>query len=152
MFIRQQTDQPTILIADDDPLILRLVAVALVPEGYDVITASNGRQALAASRAHPGPIQLLLSDVQMPEMSGPELCKEIRSERPEIICILMSGNVSAASVGEEMRFIEKPFTTDSLRCRTRELLQSHTWLDSGERQKLGEQVHSPDAVEQKQSA
>jgi len=86
---------------------------------------------------------MLLSDVQMPEMSSPELCKEIRSERPGIICVLMSGTFSAAAGGEEMEFIEKPFTPDSLRYRV---------LDSGEPQKLGQQVHSPDAVQQKQSA
>lgn len=115
-----EADKITVLVVDDDPQILRFVEVALTQEGYLAITASNGKQALEASRAHPGPINLLLSDIQMPELRGPELCKQIKQERPQIICALMSANVSWASGG--LPFIEKPFTAGVLQCRIRELL------------------------------
>jgi|SRR5579872_2750741 len=122
----------TVLIADDDAQIRNLIKAILARDGYFTLIACDGQQALEASRDHPGPIHLLLSDVQMPRLSGPELCEQIRQERYETICVLMSGNVSAVSMAEETPFIKKPFTPDALRCKLRELLQRYTRQDSAE--------------------
>src|ERR1700680_1342250 len=92
----------TVLIADDDAQIRNLIKAIVTSDGYSTLIACDGQQALEASRNHPGSIHFLLSDVQMPRLNGPELCEQIRQERHEITCVLMSGNVSAASMGEEM--------------------------------------------------
>src|ERR1700730_13082528 len=126
------SDRITVLIADDDTQIRKLAQAILAPDGYFTLIACDGQQALEASRDHPGPIHLLLSDVQMPRLNGPELCEQIRHERHEIICVLMSGNVSAASMAEETPFIKKPFTSEALRCKLRELLQQRGRQDSAE--------------------
>src|ERR1700736_5231709 len=123
MQIEGQSDHITVLIADDDIQVCNFAQAVLARDGYLTMIACDGQQALEASRDHPGPIHLLLSDVQMPRLSGPELCQQIRQERHEILCMLMSGNISAASMAEEMPFIEKPFTPDALRCKLREMLR-----------------------------
>jgi two-component system cell cycle sensor histidine kinase/response regulator CckA len=128
----RSSDHITVLVADDDTQIRNLAQAILSRDGYFTLIACDGKQALEASRDHPGPIHLLLSDVQMPRLNGPELCEQIRQERQEIICVLMSGNVSAAAMAEEMPFIEKPFTPDALRYKLRELLQRRGWQDSAE--------------------
>jgi DNA-binding NtrC family response regulator len=123
MQIELDSDHITVLIADDDKQVCSFAQAVLARDGYFTMIACDGQQALEASRGHPGPIHLLLSDVQMPRLNGPELCQQIRQERGEILCVLMSGNISAVSMAEEMPFIEKPFTPDALRCKVRELLR-----------------------------
>jgi two-component system, cell cycle sensor histidine kinase and response regulator CckA len=135
MQFEPRSDRITVLIADDDTQIRNLAQAILARDGYFTLTARDGQQALEASRDHPGCIHLLLSDVEMPRLTGPELCEQIRQERHEIICVLMSGNVSPASMAEEMPFIEKPFTPDALRCKLRELLQRRVRKDGAERRK-----------------
>ena len=115
--------QVSVLIADDDPLVCRLARNILVQDGYIILTACDGRHALEVAGAYPSPLHLLLSDVNMPRLSGPELCKQIKRERPEVVCVLMSGDFSGPWVDGELPFISKPFTPDALRYKVRELLQ-----------------------------
>lgn len=63
----------TVLVADDDSLVCRLASRVLTDEGYLILVAGDGQQALEASRAHLGPLHLVLSDVKMPRLTGPEL-------------------------------------------------------------------------------
>jgi len=142
----------TVLIADDDAEIRKLVKVILTSDGYSTLIACDGQQALEASRNHPGSIHLLLIDLQMPRLNGLQLCEQIRQERHEIICVLMSGNVSGASMAEEMPFIEKPFTADSLRCKLRELLQPRGQQDSAGPPKRPTHAEKPQDLQQAQSA
>ena len=116
-------DQVSVLIADDDPLVCRLAQNILAQDDYHILTACDGQQALDVAVAHPGPLHLLLSDVTMPGLSGPELCKQIKHERPDVVCVLMSGDLSGPWVDGELPFISKPFTPDVLRRKVRELLQ-----------------------------
>src|ERR1700730_8824257 len=132
MQIEGQSDHITVLIADDDTQVCNFAQAVLARDGYFTMIACDGQQALEASRDHPGPIHLLLSDVQMPRLNGPELCQQIRQERHEILCVLMSGNISASSMAEETPFIKKPFTSEALRCKLRELLQQRGRQDSAE--------------------
>jgi two-component system, cell cycle sensor histidine kinase and response regulator CckA len=111
-----------VLVADDDPLICRLTSRVLVDEGYLVLTAGDGQQALEASRAHSGPLHLVLSDVKMPRLTGPELCEQVQRERPETIFLLMSGNFAGVPMAGEFPFIAKPFMPAALRSKVRELL------------------------------
>ena len=127
--MQSDNNDMTVLIADDETLICKLAQAVLARYGYSTLIACDGQQALEASRNYLGSIQLVLSGVQMPGLNGPELCEQIRQERQGIICVLMSGNVSGASMGEEMAFVEKPFTSDTLRCKVREVLQQRGHQD-----------------------
>jgi PAS domain S-box-containing protein len=111
-----------VLVADDDPLICRLTSRVLVDEGYLVLTAGDGQQALEASRAHSGPLHLVLSDVKMPRLTGPELCEQVQRERLETIFLLMSGNFAGVPMAGEFPFMAKPFMPAALRSKVRELL------------------------------
>ena len=152
MQIERDSDDITVLIADDDTQVCNFAQAVLARDGYFTMIACDGQQALEASRDHPGPIHLLLSDVQMPRLNGPELCKQIRRERHEIICVLMSGNVSAASMAGEMPFIEKPFTPNALRCKLREVLQQRGRQDGAAPPKRLTHAEKPQDFQQAQSA
>jgi PAS domain S-box-containing protein len=109
----------TVLLAEDDEAIRRLARRVLQEKGYTVLEASNGHDALAQSRQHPGPIHLLLTDVAMPEMGGPELARLVAQERPATRVLYMSGySSSAADVLEraenEGRLLRKPFLPTTL--------------------------------------
>src|SRR4051794_8686193 len=72
----------TILIADDNPSIRRLLRKLLEAKGHRVLCGSNGREALQLSRDFSGEVHLVITDVDMPEMNGIELSEHIRAERP----------------------------------------------------------------------
>jgi FixJ family two-component response regulator len=86
-----QRDQKTIVLVDDDPAVLKCVADVLSDHDYHVLTWASGAEALLQSRAYGGEIHLLLSDFQMPEMSGVELATAMTAERPRLQVLLMSG-------------------------------------------------------------
>ena len=81
----------TILLVEDKRLVRDIARTVLEDGGYEVLTASNGHEALRQCEAHKGTIHLLLTDVVMPRMNGRELASRVRSTRPEIRVILMSG-------------------------------------------------------------
>jgi PAS domain S-box-containing protein len=112
----------TVLVADDDPLVYAMASRVLTSEGYLVLTAGDGQQALETSRAHPGPLHLVLSDVKMPRLTGPELCAQVQRERPETICLLMSGDFAGVPMAGEFPFLAKPFMPSALKLRVKELL------------------------------
>jgi two-component system cell cycle sensor histidine kinase/response regulator CckA len=112
----EQDSQKTILIVDDEPSILTLVTSVLANRGYGLLTASTGSQALQQSRNFNGEIQLLLSDFQMPEMSGTDLATAITVDRPKIKVLLMSSFPQGMLVlNEGWHFLDKPFLTSQLR-------------------------------------
>jgi two-component system, cell cycle sensor histidine kinase and response regulator CckA len=100
-------DQSVILVAEDDVMVLNVVRVSLQRNGYFVLTAENGEEALYLSRQYPGDIDLLLSDVCMPKMSGIQAAKRISTERPGICVLLMSGTFDELNPG--FPFLHKPF-------------------------------------------
>jgi two-component system cell cycle sensor histidine kinase/response regulator CckA len=108
----------TILVAEDDPGVRAAARRILAGGGYRVLTASNGEEALALSRTHPTHLHLLLTDVVMPGMGGPELAAAVRPERPGMKIIFMSGYAGEAVRKEPgvraHAFIQKPFTPASL--------------------------------------
>src|SRR6202035_3270878 len=81
----------TILLAEDEPAIRDLVEFVLERNGYSVLPASNGEEAVELSRRHTGIIDLLLSDVRMPGMDGMQAARVIQGERPGMRVLLMSG-------------------------------------------------------------
>lgn len=117
----------TILVAEDEPLVRELIREVLERKGYTILEASDGREALDMARRHPGPIHLLLTDVVMPQMSGPELVKQLCCERPETKVLFMSGYSSRAGgllnlLESSAVFLAKPFTPEALSNRVRQLL------------------------------
>ena len=108
--------QKTIFLVDDDPDILKCVSEILADNNYDVQTYQSGAEALQQSRDYKGEIHLLLSDFQMPGMSGVELATEMTAGRPQLKVLLMSGFPAGMLVlNEGWHFLAKPFITSQLR-------------------------------------
>ena len=108
--------QKTILVVDDDPAILQFVSTLLVPGNYNVLTAPTGQDALRQASAYKGEIDLLLSDFQMPGMSGIELATKIAAKRPLLKVLMMSGFTDGMLVlNEGWHFLAKPFVASQLR-------------------------------------
>src|SRR2546423_15133558 len=80
----ERSRRQTILIVDDDDIVLQSTATILSRAGYEVLVASEGSAAIQAAREHNGPIDLLLTDVLMPGVSGPDLASELRQVHPNI--------------------------------------------------------------------
>ena len=112
---QKHTDQKTILVVDDDPIIVKFVSNVLSKRSYHVLTATSGPDALKKSKTHKGVIDLLLSDFQMPELSGVELATKITHTRPKIKVLLMSGFPEGMLVlNEGWHFLAKPFIPSQL--------------------------------------
>jgi len=113
-----------ILIVDDDEVALELLGEALGAAGHDVITASNGREAL--ERAHAERFRMVITDWEMPEMSGLDLCRNLRSESAGgyVYVIMLTGHDSPKETVEGLSagaddFIAKPFDPEELQVRVR---------------------------------
>ena len=109
----------TVLVVDDEPAVRLVTKRILQRNGYTVLEASGGHEALRVLREHPGPIQLLLSDVIMPEMNGREVAERVRERRPGIKVLFMSAYSPAAIahdglLEEGAAFLRKPFEIGQL--------------------------------------
>ena len=114
----------TILLAEDEQVVRTLVLTVLQQSGYHVITGVDGKDALEKSRLFKGTIDLLLSDVNMPHMTGIELATQMQIERPLIPVLLMSGMAARLSpLNEGWQVLLKPFMCDMLRRTIQHLLQ-----------------------------
>jgi CheY-like chemotaxis protein len=113
-------EKPVILVAEDDSHVRDLIRQILETEGYDVLMAADGEQALQVSRTFPTTIHLLLSDVLMPKLDGMALCEQILRERPAMNVLLLSGTVDQPREG--VAFLRKPFRAEILRHHVRRLL------------------------------
>ncbi|HZF66989.1 MAG TPA: ATP-binding protein [Gemmatirosa sp.] len=119
----------TVLVAEDEPLVRAVTREILTRRGYTVLTAEDGPAAIAAARHHAGHIHLLVTDVVMPGMSGPELAVLMASERPELRVLFTSGYADHEVLGrgvstDRMAFVPKPFTPEAFGRRVREVLDS----------------------------
>ncbi len=117
-----------ILVADDSDAVRRLACEVLSQSGYRVLEASSGEEAARMSRKHPGPIHLLLTDMVMDGMTGPELAVQIAGTRKECRILFMSGYTEEAEEARDLiargaSFIEKPFAITALKRKVEELLR-----------------------------
>jgi len=114
----------TILVVDDNDSVRTLVCAVLAPRGYRVLAAGGPAEALALARSHAGPIELMISDVIMPEISGPALAEKLRVFRPETRVLFISGYSEAAIarqgvLASNALLLQKPFTPADLARKVR---------------------------------
>ena len=119
----------TILVAEDEDGVRSLTREVLERYGYTVLEAANGEEALKVAEQHEGPLDLLLSDVVMPRMGGPELAQALLAKRPTVKVLYMSGYtdhpmVRRGVVNAGVAFLQKPFTPTVLVSRVREVLEA----------------------------
>jgi CheY-like chemotaxis protein len=117
----------TVLVAEDQAEVRRLALLILKSHGYQLLEASSGPEALELSRRHTGPIDLLVTDVIMPEMTGRELATRLKESRPGMKVLYVSG-YTADIIGREgvldagVAYLAKPFTPAQLAVKVREVL------------------------------
>ena len=122
-----QAGTETILLVEDEEGVRRLASMALKSVGYVVLTANNGHDAIRVVEANPTPINLLFTDVVMPQMSGPDLAIQLRARMPNLKVLLSSGYTDEAMTrhgifSENVAFLQKPYTPQSLIRKVRQVL------------------------------
>lgn len=118
----------TVLLVEDDQMVRSVALRILRRRGYEVLEAANGSEALASSGSHAGSIDLLLTDVVMPEMSGSVLAEKITRDRPETAVLFISGYAEdalapGAAAGASVDFLAKPFRPADLAAKVQEVLE-----------------------------
>lgn len=121
------TGSATILLVEDEEAVRAFASRALASRGYTVHQAATGQEALEVMEEVGGDIDLVVSDVVMPEMDGPTLLRALRTKRPELKIIFVSGYAEDAFArnlpeGEEFSFLPKPFTLKALATTVKETL------------------------------
>jgi CheY-like chemotaxis protein len=117
----------TVLFVEDEVALRDLMQRVLAKGGYTVLAAGDGLEALALVEAHPGPIDLVVTDVIMPRMSGPALAARLRARDPGVRLLYVSGYTadqlrSQPDLGKDATLLPKPFTSDGLLRKVREVL------------------------------
>ncbi|MBX3472519.1 MAG: response regulator [Planctomycetes bacterium] len=118
-----QGGREVVLVVEDEPLVRNLAVNGLSLHGYRVIAAPSPQEALRVAKEHPGAIDLLVTDVVMPGMSGRQLADEFRALRPGAPVVFMSGYADVA-LEPGARFLQKPFTPAALARVVREALDA----------------------------
>jgi two-component system cell cycle sensor histidine kinase/response regulator CckA len=121
------TGTETILVAEDQPGVRALIRRILEPQGYTILMGNTVAEVLAIAERHDGRIDLLLSDVIMPDMSGPDLAQRLVRQRPELKVLYVSGYtahqaITNGGLGSRAAFLMKPFTPRALAAKVRERL------------------------------
>jgi signal transduction histidine kinase/CheY-like chemotaxis protein len=119
----------TVLVVEDEASVRAITRAMLERHGYHVLEAGGGEEALRICERQEAPVQLLLTDVVMPEMSGPEVAQRLTRVHPEMKVLYMSGYTDDAIIRHGVRelgtvFLQKPFTSDSLARKVREVLDT----------------------------
>jgi len=123
-----KTSPQTILVVEDHPLLLKLVKGILEDAHFTVLAANSAKKAIRIEAEFSGTIDLLLSDVTMPGVSGPDLAKTLKEQRPKMRIILMSAYPDGAMLvlNYGWHFIQKPFMPLALVGRVKHVLRSKT--------------------------
>ncbi len=119
----------TVLVVEDDPAVRSTLSRILTRLGYAVLEAGHGGEAMRISAEHGGPIDLVISDVMMPEMSGKEFIDRFSVTRPRSRVLFMSGYADdevarMGLISGKEAFIEKPFTVEQITAKVRDVLTS----------------------------
>jgi two-component system, cell cycle sensor histidine kinase and response regulator CckA len=113
----------TVLFGDEMEEVKALSCAALQQHGYTVMAARDGCEALSVAREHRDPIDLLITDVMMPRLGGPDLCRALKDCHPEARVLFM---YPADELGEAASFLQKPFTPGVLLRRVSGLLSERS--------------------------
>jgi signal transduction histidine kinase/CheY-like chemotaxis protein len=119
----------TVLVVEDEDIVRELIVAVLTAQGYEVLCAADGPTALHAARDHEGEVDLLVSDVIMPQITGAEVARALLAERPHTKVLFVSG-YSEADISEDgvlspgVHLLPKPFTPEALSRKVRELLDA----------------------------
>jgi DNA-binding NtrC family response regulator len=119
--------QETILLVEDEAAILRIAELWLVKLGYTVLSAGTPREAIQLAQQHQGEIEMLMTDVVMPEMNGHELAQDLLALNPHMKCLFMSG-YTADIIADHgvldagLNFLQKPFSLRALAEKVRKAL------------------------------
>jgi len=118
--------ETVILLAEDDAAVRNLVALMLSKEGYAVLAANDGQEALDICRQYKDSIHLLLTDVTMPRMTGVELAEQVQKKRSETKILIMSGETAETVLNQNAldAFLPKPFMPPTLLKCVQRLLDS----------------------------
>jgi CheY-like chemotaxis protein len=124
----------TILLVEDDVAVRELARRVLQERGYTVLAARDVADAIALEANHSGPIHLLLSDIVMPGLNGPDLAQRFVRRRPMMKVLYVSGfahhsAIAQGSTSQHTAFLQKPFTPETLSLNVRELLDRRAGLD-----------------------
>jgi two-component system cell cycle sensor histidine kinase/response regulator CckA len=125
----ENQQRQTILLVDDEPQVVKLVR-SMLANSYCVLGATGAEEAMETAGAHPGPIDLLLTDIVMPGSNGRELAGRLESARPGLRVLYMSGFMAEALLKyhgisiEGIPFLQKPFTKETLLRKVRAVLDT----------------------------
>ncbi|MGH9416056.1 MAG: response regulator [Terriglobales bacterium] len=122
-------DRETILVAEDEAVVQKLLLELLRREGYATLAADDGAAALELARNHAGPLDLLITDVVMPKMAGTDLARQIAELKPGIRILLISGYSNPDAVAPlqnlaGVAYLRKPFLPRTLLAQVRALLDA----------------------------
>jgi two-component system cell cycle sensor histidine kinase/response regulator CckA len=128
---RPRRGQETVLVAEDEEAVRRFVSEVFRSNGYAVLEAGSGEKALQRSREHEGDLDLVVTDVGMPGMSGPELVSQLVEKRPGTCVIFMSGYPDCGlgerpGLAASVPFVQKPFAPQTMLARARDVLDGRT--------------------------
>jgi len=110
----------TVLVVEDDAVIRRLLDLQLSRLGYAVTTAADGNEAIEQNAGRR--VDLLVTDIVMPGMDGPELASTMRAQNPELRVLFLSGYGSGSAMKGDIGFLQKPFSSDELAAAVGDLL------------------------------
>lgn len=139
---RSDSGTETILVAEDDPGVRQFIVKALEQFAYTILAPEDVLQALELAEQHPGDIDLLISDVVMPTMSGPVLAENIEAIRPGIPVLYVSGYTMDALqkrgvIRSGIHLMTKPFSSEELATRVREMFDTNHRASSADSQLIG---------------
>jgi CheY-like chemotaxis protein len=122
--VRPKETKPVVLVVDDEVVVRNTIATYLYRAGYTVISPVDGIEALELSRAYPDHVHLLITDVDIPTMSGLDLCEHLIRERPGMKVMIISGQNQDSQEAHDVPILRRPFTSADLIEAVRQLLAS----------------------------
>jgi DNA-binding NtrC family response regulator len=129
---KDTNDPVTILLVDDEQSVRAIVVKILRRAKYNVIEAENGEAALQIAKTHPGKIDIVITDMFMPGLRGPEVVQALTPMRPGLRALFMSGYAdqdSRTSVPSGANFLSKPFSGQDLTAAVEAVLKGPTLTD-----------------------
>ena len=127
----------TILVLEDNPSNMQIFCILLWAKGYQVLEATTGHEAIQISNNEIGSIDLLVSDLQLPDLSGTQVALQLMESRPDLLILLVSGTPMFDWTERDLRnfrrlptgavdFLEKPFRASTFETKIEDLLHHHT--------------------------